>query len=304
MRKFIVLLFLVLGTGITQAQDRMIKTDNTVLTVKIFEIGEEVIKYKPYSNQDGPMFSINVSNVYKIILESGDEFEYNPLIEEEKPTPVTSLTALTGSSETPTKPEQSTSQQASQSGMSDIKMNELNTRKVFMSGLNFDLKNTENAGASDEDEPVVVVADIFTFNMLFPMSGTDSDADIESSHGIVVNVGLKYRLVDPPLGVSFVRSDTYIVDAGVGYGFNMKDNLRFYGTLNTAVYFTNTTSFYDDQPDQTVSESFPEDSGSLRLGAFWTPFGKSSGRFGFHAAFDSYFAEGAESGFLIGIAFK
>jgi hypothetical protein len=56
-KSLLVLVMLSFSVISLQAQDRIIKTNQTVLTVKIYEIGEETLRYKPWDRQDGPFFS-------------------------------------------------------------------------------------------------------------------------------------------------------------------------------------------------------------------------------------------------------
>ena len=54
-----------------KAQDQLYKMDNTKVLVKIIEVGTELIKYKLYSNLNGPTYSENVKDVSLIIYETG-----------------------------------------------------------------------------------------------------------------------------------------------------------------------------------------------------------------------------------------
>ncbi len=299
MKKLILILSIVILPVISNAQDRMIKTDNTILTVKIFEIGEDIIRYKPFDKQEGPMFSINRSTVHKVILESGDEFVYNPLMSTQtqtvtqNPPPVTSNPVVSST----------TTQSQVQSTDENGYLNAQNIRTAYTSFANVDFSNTGNVSGDDENEPAILIMEAGTFNLFFPMADSDIDDDIEGSHGIIARGSLRMALVEPPTSLGFGGSSTtsFIVDVGIGYGYNYKTDLRAFAALNTALFFNSSTFVGGDEI--TINEWFPSDSGSLRLGLFWTPFGKNT-RWGPYVAFDSFFAEGADNAFYIGFSVK
>lgn len=55
------------------AQDRIIKLDRTEINCKVSEIGSSEIKYKKADNLDGPIYSVRIAEVYKIVFENGKE---------------------------------------------------------------------------------------------------------------------------------------------------------------------------------------------------------------------------------------
>jgi len=66
-----------LGTGLqTQAQDSLRMKTGVVYSVKVIEISDEQIKYRTYSNPDGPLYTVSKSNVdmYKLEGKSWDYF--------------------------------------------------------------------------------------------------------------------------------------------------------------------------------------------------------------------------------------
>ncbi len=284
-----------LVSSVLFAQDRIIKTDNTISTVKIFEISEELIRYKPFTNQDGPMFTIRLTNVHKVILESGDELEYSALLKDEPPSTENTLsetnnptlggitTAVQG------KPEEN--QNMTQDNYAE---NAYNTSISIASLAGFDLGLSENLG----EEVYSFYMEAGSFNMLFPMGGSDTDEKYNESHGIVVQIPLKMGLFESP----DVSSTLFRLEMGAGYGYNYSD-FRFYGTLNTTLYFNSTTTSTSIETVE-ISEWLPSDSGSLRLGAIWTGINGKKNKWGFHAALDSYFAEGSDTGFIIGFSFR
>ena len=54
------------------AQDVIVKKDGTTILSKVLEISSTEIKYKKWSNQDGPMYSIDKSEVHSINYQNGE----------------------------------------------------------------------------------------------------------------------------------------------------------------------------------------------------------------------------------------
>jgi len=68
----------------TVAQDKIIKKNNETISCKIVEIGIEEIKYEDPELSDGPVISILISNVKKVVLSSGRIIEFkDPLTDPE-----------------------------------------------------------------------------------------------------------------------------------------------------------------------------------------------------------------------------
>lgn len=72
MRKLFATIVLLFIAGIATAQDVIVKKDQTTVLSKVLEITGTEIKYKKWSNQDGPTYSINRSEVVSINYENGD----------------------------------------------------------------------------------------------------------------------------------------------------------------------------------------------------------------------------------------
>jgi len=62
---------LLLSLGL--AQDRIIKRDGTEESVKVLEVTPTQVKYKKFSRQDGPIYTISKSEIFKITYEDGSE---------------------------------------------------------------------------------------------------------------------------------------------------------------------------------------------------------------------------------------
>lgn len=65
-------MFCLCFTGIVTAQDVILKKDNSTILSKVLEISNTEIKYKRWSNQDGPTYYISISEVASINYQNGD----------------------------------------------------------------------------------------------------------------------------------------------------------------------------------------------------------------------------------------
>ena len=85
--------------GTVSAQDVILKKDNTTVLSKVIEITSTEIKYKKWSNQDGPTYSINRSLVTSIHYQNGevDKFSDNAT---PSPTPQPTVTYPNGQNTT------------------------------------------------------------------------------------------------------------------------------------------------------------------------------------------------------------
>ena len=76
-RRLTVKLFLVtiiLGIGVRlAAQDLLVFTDGSIEQVKVLEVGDDAIKYKKWTNLEGPTFSTSKANVFSIKYQDGSE---------------------------------------------------------------------------------------------------------------------------------------------------------------------------------------------------------------------------------------
>jgi len=68
---FIVLIDISISSNNLFSQDIIVKRDNTELKVKVFEIQQDLIKYKPIDFLDGPFRSIQIRDISKIVYENG-----------------------------------------------------------------------------------------------------------------------------------------------------------------------------------------------------------------------------------------
>lgn len=75
MRKlFILLSFVSLNVS---AQDVIVKKDGSTILSKVIEVNKNDIKYKKYSNQNGPTYTIEISEIMSINYENGEKESFN-----------------------------------------------------------------------------------------------------------------------------------------------------------------------------------------------------------------------------------
>ncbi len=59
------------------SQDKIYKTDKTIIEAKVQEVGDAEIRYKKFSNQNGPVYTVKKDYVWMIIYENGEKEIYN-----------------------------------------------------------------------------------------------------------------------------------------------------------------------------------------------------------------------------------
>lgn len=69
--------FPVLDSNYASAQDVIVKKDGSTVLTKVLEISTTDIKYKKFSNQNGPTYTIEKSSVMSINYENGDKDLFN-----------------------------------------------------------------------------------------------------------------------------------------------------------------------------------------------------------------------------------
>ena len=77
MKKLIILLGCFLFGCVMYAQDIITKKDGTDIQAKVTEVGESQISYKKFSNLNGPVYTISISDVLMITYENGEREMYN-----------------------------------------------------------------------------------------------------------------------------------------------------------------------------------------------------------------------------------
>ena len=71
MRIYIIIAMLLFATGITYGQDTLFKVDGTILLTKIIELNQTQVKYKLYSNPEGPTYVAGKEFISQIVYENG-----------------------------------------------------------------------------------------------------------------------------------------------------------------------------------------------------------------------------------------
>ena len=66
-------LLMMLSTTVLNAQDVIVKTDGSTIICKVIEVGTSEVKYKKYSNLDGPLYTITSENIQNINFENGEK---------------------------------------------------------------------------------------------------------------------------------------------------------------------------------------------------------------------------------------
>ena len=77
MKKSIVLAMLSLAAINVAAQDVVVKKDGSTILAKVLEVNQDNIKYKKFSNQNGPTYTINLSDVMSVNYENGEKEDFN-----------------------------------------------------------------------------------------------------------------------------------------------------------------------------------------------------------------------------------
>ena len=77
MKRFVILFVCFFSGSILSAQDIITKNDGTDIQAKVMEVGTSSIKYKKYSNLDGPTYTISQSDILMITYENGEREMYN-----------------------------------------------------------------------------------------------------------------------------------------------------------------------------------------------------------------------------------
>ncbi len=72
MRNYLTLFFMLFSFALF-AQDVIVKKDGSTILSKVYEVGEKEIKYKKFSNLNGPIYTLSVKEVMAINYENGEK---------------------------------------------------------------------------------------------------------------------------------------------------------------------------------------------------------------------------------------
>ena len=79
MRKILTILIVILGCTATFAQDMIVKKDGSIIQSKVQKIGTQEVEYKKWTNQDGPTYSIAISDILAINYQNGEKETFETL---------------------------------------------------------------------------------------------------------------------------------------------------------------------------------------------------------------------------------
>ena len=71
--KHIALSVMCMTGSYASAQDLIVKKDGSVIQAKVIKIGTSEVEYKKWSNQDGPQYSIAISDILAINYKNGEK---------------------------------------------------------------------------------------------------------------------------------------------------------------------------------------------------------------------------------------
>jgi len=80
---YLLLVFLCLG-AIAQAQDKIYKKGGEIIEARITEVGTDEIKYRVFSDQSGPMYSLDKDRIIKVVYENGRVETYQSNLKDPK----------------------------------------------------------------------------------------------------------------------------------------------------------------------------------------------------------------------------
>ena len=69
--KLLSILTLSMTVQMVSAQDIIVKKDGSTIVSKVLEVNTDNIKYKKFSNQNGPTYTINLTDVMAVNYENG-----------------------------------------------------------------------------------------------------------------------------------------------------------------------------------------------------------------------------------------
>lgn len=75
-RTLTIVLFILFGVFAAKAQDRIYFIDSQVVNAVVDEVGPELVYYRLYENQHGPVYSTPVSSISKIVYHEGHEQKF------------------------------------------------------------------------------------------------------------------------------------------------------------------------------------------------------------------------------------
>ena len=77
MKKFFCLLLIQLFVGLASAQDVIVKKDGNTILSKVLEVRQTEVKYKKWSNLDGPEYVIAIAELLSINYQNGEKDDFS-----------------------------------------------------------------------------------------------------------------------------------------------------------------------------------------------------------------------------------
>lgn len=90
MKPICTFVFLLLLCPLAKAQDIILKTDQTELSVRVAEITDDEVKFRYFKRLDGPIYTLKKSEVFVIIYQDGSREKFGPPAAKPNPIPVAS----------------------------------------------------------------------------------------------------------------------------------------------------------------------------------------------------------------------
>lgn len=72
-------LFVTIASNIVVAQDMIVTNDGTIIKAKVTKVGATEVEYKKWTNQDGPIYTVKVSNLIAINYQNGEKDTFSNL---------------------------------------------------------------------------------------------------------------------------------------------------------------------------------------------------------------------------------
>ena len=68
MKHYALLVVFLILASFASAQDVIVKKDGSTILSKVLKVGETEVEYKKFKNQQGPTYTISVSNIHVNLL--------------------------------------------------------------------------------------------------------------------------------------------------------------------------------------------------------------------------------------------
>lgn len=72
-------LFVTIASNIVVAQDMIVTNDGTIIKAKVTKVGATEVEYKKWTNQDGPIYTVKISNLIAINYQNGEKDTFSNL---------------------------------------------------------------------------------------------------------------------------------------------------------------------------------------------------------------------------------